>query len=140
MYMDKDAHPENDAYFHANLEPNDNNDYNRQLVFGKPNFVIANLAVGGNFPGISNINNVTALAEGPRKMYIDWIRIYQQGTASETFVCPSASDPIEPEKTSGLEPTSDSSLKGRGEKILHNGQLFIRRGEHVYTPMGQMLK
>lgn len=141
MYMDKDAHPEKEPYFKAKLEPNDDEWYNRQVIFGKPNFVIANLAVGGNFPGISNINNVTALADGPRYMYIDWIRIYQQGTASETFVCPSASDPIEPEKVSGLEqPTSDSSLKGRGEKILHNGQLFIRRGEHVYTPMGQMLK
>ncbi len=141
MYMDKDAHPEKEPYFKAKLEPNDDEWYNRQVIFGKPNFVIANLAVGGNFPGISNINNVTALADGPRYMYIDWIRIYQRGDQNQSFSCPSASDPIELEKVSGLEqPTSDSSLKGRGEKILHNGQLFIRRGEHVYTPMGQMLK
>ena len=141
MYMDKDAHPENGAYFHANLEPNDNDDYNRQLVFGKPNFVIANLAVGGNFPGISNINNVTALADGPRYMYIDWIRIYQRGDQNQSFSCPSESDPIEPEKTSGLEqPVSDSSLQGRGEKVLRDGQLFIRRGGNVYTITGQIIK
>ena len=141
MYMDKDAHPENDAYFHANLEPNDNDDYNRQLVIGKPNFVIANLAVGGNFPGITDINKITALADGPRSMYIDWIRIYQRGDQNQSFSCPSQSDPIEPEKTSGLEqPVSDSSLQGRGEKVLRDGQLFIRRGEHIYTVTGQIVQ
>jgi hypothetical protein len=48
MYMDKVPTP----YFHADLESNEDADYNRQLVFGKPNFLIANVAVGGNFPGI----------------------------------------------------------------------------------------
>lgn len=140
MYMDKDAHPEYGPYFKAYLQPNNDEWYNRQVIFGKPNFIIANLAVGGNFPGIKDINNITALNDGPRSMYIDWIRIYQQGTASETFVCPTASDPIEPEQMSGVETISDEGLVIRGEKVLHNGQIFIRRGEHVYTPMGQMLK
>ena len=138
MYMDKEAHPENKAYFHANLEPNDDADYNRQLVFGKPNFIIANLAVGGNFPWIFNISGVTALANGPRKMYIDWIRIYQRGDANESFVCPSASDPIEPEGTeNNLSPTLPSR---EGEKVLRNGQLLIRRGEHIYTITGQIVE
>jgi len=137
MYMDDVPTP----YFHADLEPNaEDPNYDRQLVFGKPNFIIANLAVGGNFPGIFAINQITALADGPRSMYIDWIRIYQRGDATETFVCPSPSDPIEQDRQSeGLEPTSDRSLKG-GEKVLQDGQLLIRRGEHIYTPMGQMLK
>ena len=138
MYMDKEAHPENGAYFHADLEPNDNADYNRQLVFGKPNFIIANLAVGGNFPGIGDINKITALANGPRSMYIDWIRIYQRGDANESFSCPSASDEIESEKVqNNLTPALSSR---EGEKVLRNGQLLIRRGEHVYTITGQILK
>ena len=139
MYMDKDAHPENEAYFHADLEPNEDADYNRQLVFGKPNFIIANLAVGGNFPGIGDINKITALANGPRSMYIDWIRIYQRGDANESFSCPSVSDAIEPEGTQGMEPTPSPSLKG-GEKVLLNGQLLIRRGDNVYTITGQIIK
>lgn len=139
MYMDKEAHPENGPYFHADLEPNEDADYNRQLVFGKPNFVIANLAVGGNFPGIYKINDITALANGPRSMYIDWIRIYQRGDANESFACPSASDEIEPEGTQGIEPILDASLQ-RGEKVLRNGQLLIRRGENVYTITGQIAK
>lgn len=138
MYMDKDAYPNKAAYFHADLEPNEDADYNRQLVFGKPNFVIANLAVGGQFPGIYNVNNITALANGPRKMYIDWIRIYQRGDANESFVCPSASDPIEPEGTeNNLSPTLPSR---EGEKVLRNGQLLIRRGEHIYTITGQIVE
>ena len=141
MYMDKEAHPENGPYFHADLEPNEDADYNRQLVFGKPNFIIANVAVGGNFPGLFDINKITALANSPRSMYIDWIRIYQRGDQNQSFSCPSESDPIEPEKTSGLEqPVSDSSLQGRGEKVLRDGQLFIRRGGNVYTITGQIIK
>jgi len=138
MYMDKDAHPENGAYFHADLEPNEDADYNRQLVFGKPNFVIANLAVGGNFPGIFNINGVTALTNGPQKMYIDWIRIYQRGDAGQSFVCTSPSDEIETERMeNNLSPTLPSR---EGEKVLRNGQLLIRRGEHIYTITGQIVE
>ena len=138
MYMDKEAHPENSAYFHADLEPNDDADYNRQLVFGKPNFIIANLAVGGNFPGIYSIDGITALSNGAQSMYIDWIRIYQKGDANQSFVSPSASDAIEPERAQGNLTPSLSSREG--EKVLRNGQLLIRRGEHVYTITGQILK
>ena len=140
MYMDKEAHPENGAYFHADLEPNEDEWYNRQVIFGKPNFLIANLAVGGNFPGIFNIDGISALNNGPQSMYIDWIRIYQRGEGSETFVCPSVSDPIEPENPQGMEEVMSDGLQVTGQKVLHNGQLLIRRGEHMYTPAGQMIK
>lgn len=138
MYMDKEAHPENGPYFHADLEPNEDADYNRQLVFGKPNFIIANVAVGGNFPGLFDINKITALANGPRSMYIDWIRIYQRGDANESFVCPSASDAIEPERAQGIGkiPTD----QGPSTKELRNGQLLIRRGGKVYSIMGQIVQ
>ena len=140
MYMDKEAHPENGAYFHADLEPNNDANYNRQLVFGKPNFVIANLAVGGNFPQIWDINKITALANGPRSVYIDWIRIYQRGDANESFVCPSASDAIEPERAQGIEVVESQKSKVESRKVLRNGQLLIRRGENVYTITGQIIK
>ena len=139
MYMDKDAHPELEPYFHADLEPNDNADYDRSIVFGKPNFIIANVAIGGNFPGIFNINNVTALANGPRSMYIDWIRIYQRGDANESFVCPTDSDPIEPENTQGIESSSIQGGDG-GRLIYKNGQILILRGEKIYTTTGQRVQ
>jgi len=140
MYMDKDAHPELDAYFHADLAPNEDPYYNRQLVFGKPNFVIANLAVGGDFPGIRDINQITALNNGPRSMYIDWIRIYQRGDANQSFVCPTASDPIEPENTSGIIEANGEGLEVRGEKILRDGHMYILRGGHEYSIDGRLIR
>lgn len=136
MYMDDVPTP----YFHANLEPNEDADYNRQLVFGKPNFVIANVAVGGNFPGIYAVNQVSALANGPRSMYIDWIRIYQRGDANQSFTCPSASDPIEPENPLGIETLTGDGLQVTGEKFVRDGRLLIRRGEHIYTITGQIVQ
>ena len=131
MYMDQVATP----YFHADLEPNEDADYNRQLVFGKPNFIIANLAVGGNFPGIDNISGVTALANGPRAMYIDWIRIYQRGDANESFSCPSPSDEIEGSgEPRGVEKVQNGNVQSTKE--IRNGQLLIRRGGNVYTITG----
>ena len=139
MYMDKDAHPENSAYFHADLEPNDDADYNRQLVFGKPNFLIANVAVGGNFPGIFAVNQITALNDGPQSMYIDWIRIYQRGDQNQSFQCPTASDPIEPERTQGIEEIKNEELKITN-KIIRDGQLLILRGGHEYTVDGRLVR
>ena len=134
MYMDKEAHPEYGAYFHADLEPNEDADYNRQLVFGKPNFVIANLAVGGNFPGIYSVNQITALSSGPKSVYIDWIRIYQRGDANQSFSCPSASDEIEPDGGQGIESVQSSDVSG--QKELRDGQIIIRRNGEAYTIMG----
>lgn len=138
MYMDKEAHPENGAYFHADLEPNDNADYNRQLVFGKPNFIIANLAVGGNFPGIWDVNGITAFNSGAQMMYIDWIRIYQSDETNQSFVCPSASDPIEPETTQSI--VTANGERTNGEKLLHNGRLYILRGGHEYSLDGRLIR
>lgn len=138
MYMDMDSHPGVEPYFSTKLEPNDDANYNRQLVFGKPNFIIANLAVGGNFPSIHDINKITALANGPRSMYIDWIRIYQRGDANQSFVCPSASDPIEQANAQGIEAVQGDGVQST--KVMKDGQLFIIRGGHTYTLTGQQIQ
>lgn len=136
MYMDIAKNPT--PYFSQTLENNDNPFYDRKVVFGKPNFVIANLAVGGNFPGIYDINGITALANGPRSMYIDWIRIYQRGDANQSFSCSSPSDPIEPESTTGIEmPTMNTD---EPIKVLHNGQVLIIRNGQVFTTTGQRIQ
>jgi len=139
MYMDKDAYPNKGAYFHADLEPNENPAYDRSLIFGKPNFLIANLAVGGDFPGIYTINGITALADGPRTMYIDWIRIYQRGESGESFQALSPSDPIEPEMNVAVELVQQDP-QDISRKVLYDGQLLIRRGEYIYTVTGQRVK
>lgn len=136
MYMDKDSHPEIKPYFRAALEGNDDAYYNRELVFGKPNFIIANLAVGGNFPQIWDINKITALADGPRSVYIDWIRIYQKGDAKETFHSPSPSDAIEPDTSTDLQKIHTPST---AYKQIINGQLVIIHDGKQYNILGQAL-
>ncbi len=49
----------------------------RSVYFHDNFFILFNLAVGGSFPGISDINEITALKEGEKaNMYIDWVKIY----------------------------------------------------------------
>ena len=55
--------------------------------FHKENFILFNLAVGGNFPGIWDINGITALNEGnnyQQSMYVNYVKIYQKGTSDES--------------------------------------------------------
>ena len=136
MYMDKEAYPDLEAYFHADLEPNDNPDKNRKEIFGKPNFIIANLAIGGDFPGIYSVNQISALSDGPRSMYVDWIRIYQRGDTGESFVCPTPSDAIEAEPETGW---TNYKLQITNYKYLHNGQIYISRNGIDYTVDGRVL-
>ena len=73
-------------------------------------------------------------------MYIDWIRIYQRGDANQSFSAVSVSDPIEPENPQGTHQAIINDEQQITNKILHNGQLLIRRGEHIYTITGQIVK
>lgn len=46
--------------------------------FHKDNFILFNLAVGGNFPGIHSADGITALPEsGSAEMLVDYVRVYQ---------------------------------------------------------------
>ena len=134
MFIDKDIYPNVQPYFHADLEPNDNDDYNRQLVWSKPYFIIFNLAIGGNFPGIYDINGITALQGGSRAMYIDYLRIYQRGDVGETFVSKVASEPIE--DATGI---ASPSVKDPARKILRNGEIHILYKGSEYTILGEKI-
>lgn len=63
--------------------------------FNKQFFFIFNLAVGGNFTGIGNAANVTALPNigSEAKMYVDWVRVYQNPEDSNAeFVTPDSTN------------------------------------------------
>lgn len=84
MYLDLAKNPDARPYFEMPIDGEKvaNKPAN---YFHKPFFVIFNLAVGGNFSNIRNIRNVTALKAGPANMYVDYVRLYQQGTSEETL-------------------------------------------------------
>jgi len=84
MYLDIALNPEAKPYFQMPINGEVLAD-KPAMYFHKPFFVIFNLAVGGNFPQIRNIKNVTALKNGEAKMYVDYVRLYQLGNSDETL-------------------------------------------------------
>lgn len=89
MYLDLDKYPNNSPYFEMKI---DGQRVAGQVsyYFHKPFSFLFNLAVGGNFTGItgnSNISKITALPTdgSPVKMYIDYVRIFQKGIAGEEY-------------------------------------------------------
>jgi beta-glucanase (GH16 family) len=70
-YLDDQEQP----YFEALI----GDGYGPQPYTHKPNHVLLNLAIGGDFPGILDPAKITALPNSgsTAEMYIDWVRIYQ---------------------------------------------------------------
>jgi len=84
LYLDLDKFPNAKPYFELPIDTEDAP--NKAARYYKKEFyMLFNLAVGGNYPKIYNINEVTALENGEAKMYIDYIRVYQKTTGNETI-------------------------------------------------------
>jgi len=87
MYLDLDKYPTVSPYYEMTINQQDVAP-NPAHYFHKKDYVILNLAIGGNFTGISNINNVTALNNGDAKMYVDYVKVYQQGITGDEYSGP----------------------------------------------------
>lgn len=72
MYIDLEKYPDVKPYFDMTIKDFGDNE------FRKDNFLLLNLAVGGNFPGIWEIGKVTALDDGPAEMEVDYVRVFQK--------------------------------------------------------------
>lgn len=72
MYIDIETYPDAKPYFEMKIA-----DFGDR-EFRKENFLLLNLAVGGNFPGIFDISGVTALKDGPAEMEVDYVRVFQK--------------------------------------------------------------
>lgn len=73
MYIDLDTRPDAKPYFEMKITDEMGNN-----AFRKENFILLNLAVGGNFPGIHDIGGVTGLSGGSASMYVDYVRVFQK--------------------------------------------------------------
>lgn len=135
MYVDLDKNPNAVPYYQMTI-PKTNEDNAPGKYFHKPNFIIFNLAVGGMFPAIYDINDVTALRNGPKSMYVDYVRVYQKGDAGETFSAAVASDPIEQAGTALINPGAEQT---RARKVLRDGQLLIEADGQYYNLWGQQV-
>lgn len=77
MYLDLDKNPSAKPYFEMNITDVKNIN-SPGHYFHKEFFIILNLAVGGNFTKIWDINKVTGLSNGEAKMYVDFVKVYQK--------------------------------------------------------------
>lgn len=87
MYVDLDKNPGVQPYYEMTI-PESNDDFAPGKYFHKENFILFNLAVGGMFPGIQSPSGITALNDlngNKASMYVNYVRIYQKGTADESF-------------------------------------------------------
>ena len=89
MYVDMDKYPEQEPYYAMDIPFNEpDNEWSPGNYFHKDNFILFNMAVGGNFPGIHDAAGITALndANGQEaSMYVNYVKIYQKGTPDETL-------------------------------------------------------
>lgn len=72
MYIDLEKYPDVKPYFEMKIDDFGNGE------FLKENFLLLNLAVGGNFPGIWDIDEVTAIQSGSAEMEVDYVRVFQK--------------------------------------------------------------
>jgi len=77
MYVDLDTYPNASPYYEMNITDK-SDDWGVGYYFHKPYFIVFDLAVGGNFPQIWSEDGITALANGERSMYVDYVRVYQK--------------------------------------------------------------
>lgn len=87
LYFDLDKNPNATPYVEMAINGS-KVPGNAAYYFHKKFFVIFNLAIGGNFTQIWDINKITALNAANNyeaKMYVDFVRVYQKGTSDEEF-------------------------------------------------------
>lgn len=82
MYLDLDKYPDASPYFEMGINEYDpagpQDSWSTGDYFHHDFFIVYDLAVGGNFTGIHNTEGITALADGERSMYIDYVKVYQK--------------------------------------------------------------
>ncbi len=87
MYVDLDRQPVQTPYFRMGITHDDpGNEWSPGNYFHKLNFIIFNMAVGGDFTGIHEAGKITALNDAnghEASMYVNYVKVYQKGTADE---------------------------------------------------------
>lgn len=84
FYLDLDKYPNATPYFTLSISGNSSL-HKPDNYFQKQFFIILNLAVGGDYPQIWDINDVTALKNSDAAMYVDFVKVYQKGNPEEEF-------------------------------------------------------
>ena len=87
--------------------------------FHKENFILFNLAVGGNFPNIRDAAGITALNAGngnQASMYVNFVKENQQGTGDESLNSLSPGDSQGGDKNQGGGNQGGDNNQGGGSQ------------------------
>ena len=137
MYVDRDKYPAYGPYYKIDCPQNEpDNEWSAGNYFHKDNFILFNLAVGGDFTGIHQAENITGLNDAnghEASMYVDYVKIYQKGVDSEHQSFGDAGDDVQDGIVS-VESSADDSF----EIICDGDALVTRSGElSLFTPAGR---
>ncbi|MDP4238256.1 MAG: T9SS type A sorting domain-containing protein, partial [Bacteroidota bacterium] len=123
-YLDLDVNPTAAPLAHMAINQEDVAP-NPAHYFHQQFYVLFNLAIGGDFTGIHDINSVTALNAANNykaNMYVDYVKVYQQGTADESYSGPA------------LTPTGANEVKADDQYKIYpnpaNDHITIEANNH----------
>lgn len=129
MYVDLDKMPVQTPYFQMDIPADDpGNEWSAGNYFHKENFILFNLAVGGNFPGIHNPADITALNDENSQqasMYVNYVRVYQKGNDDESIF---AVIPGDKDETASM---ADASVSNSRLEIRISGKNAIAPGCNI---------
>lgn len=121
MYVDLDKTPKQNPYYKMDIMQNEpDNEWSPGNYFHKDNFILFNLAIGGNFTGIHQAENITALNDDNNQeasYYVNYVKIYQKGDLSEHQDFADAGD-IDPAIVDALVSDKESKIRFDGKKII----------------------
>jgi beta-glucanase (GH16 family) len=129
MYLDDATAPYYEILINDELAP----------YFRKPVFVLLNLAVGGDYPAIGDINGITALSATNNyeaNMYVDYVRIYQKGDAdSQLNVDDTGNAPsVQPQSQYSIHPNpATEAFRVSGPDAISEVKLYTFLGQYVCT-------
>lgn len=143
MYVDLDKMPKQNPYYSIDIPQNEpDNEWSAGNYFHKDNFVLFDLAVGGDFTGIHNPKDITALNDEngqEASMYIDYLRIYQKGAANEhtDFLDPGDKSPVGVETLEAQEETEGIHFDGSQVYSAEKGiSIYDMTGARVLESAG----
>lgn len=145
MYVDLDRMPKQNPYFILDCPANDPDDeWNPGNYFHKDNFLLFNLAIGGDFTGIHEPANITALNDDngqEASMFVNFVKIYQKGEPGENTDFADSGDPIEPASVDNLRAATGPTPIGFDNGVVtsaHPGlALFTIAGSRVAVDDGK---
>ena len=117
-------------YYKIDIPQDDpGNEWSAGNYFHKNNFILFNLAVGGNFPGIHNASGITALNDGngqEASMYVNYVKIYQKGTPDEDLFSIIPGDDQPAGVSSAIADTDSPVISvGEGEAVCEGALLTV---------------